>query len=92
LDQGRQGGWVVWNESLSFLHWKPSVGLTVQLFDFKTQRIRQIAKLSADRNIDESVYNSLEVSPDGSWLLYVRADPESDVMLLENFRSSRGWH
>jgi hypothetical protein len=92
LNRGRQGGWALWKEGISFFHWKPSVGPTVQLFDLKSHRIQQIAKLPVGTNMDESVYNSLEVSPDGSWLLYVRADPESDVMLLENFRFSRGRH
>jgi hypothetical protein len=35
---------------------------------------------------DQPHIGGLSVSPDGRWILYVREESESDIMLVENFR------
>jgi Tol biopolymer transport system component len=53
---------------------------SVRYFDFATKHVRQIFKVEKDFD------DSLSVSPDGRWILYTQADPDSaDIMLVENF-------
>jgi hypothetical protein len=86
LDKAREGDWALWGGGVCFFLWKPGVGPTIQFLEPKTHRSRQIAELPNDFQMDESNYAPIAVSPDGKWLLYVRQDLESDVMLMEGFR------
>lgn len=54
---------------------------SVWYFDSATRKARKIFDAEKHHN------NSLSVSPDGRWILYTQIDrPNSDIMLVENFR------
>ena len=53
---------------------------SIQYFDFATRQARKI--FESDKEYD----NSLSVSPDGRWILYSRAEENSDIMLVDHFR------
>jgi len=54
---------------------------SVRYFDFATKQVHQIFE------VNKGFQDSLSVSPDGRWILYTQADPDSaNIMLVENFR------
>jgi Tol biopolymer transport system component len=54
---------------------------SVWYFESATRKVRKIFDAEKHHN------NSLSVSPDGRWILYTQIDrPNSDIMLVENFR------
>ncbi len=58
----------------------------LEFFNFSTRRLKKFAELPSDvRGTFEEP--GMRVSPDGSWVLYDRADHiESAIQLVENFR------
>jgi Tol biopolymer transport system component/DNA-binding winged helix-turn-helix (wHTH) protein len=53
---------------------------SIQYFDLATRQVRKIFEL------DKEYDNSLSVSPDGRWILYTRAEENSDIMLVDHFK------
>ncbi len=57
----------------------------VRFLDFATQRVRTITSIDLGSLVAGGQY--FDVSADGQWILFDRADQvESDIMLVENFR------
>ena len=81
-----RGCWDVRNDGLYFVDFAEgarSGNWFVKRLDLDSGEVVEIASL--DR--EPGPANCLTVSPDGSWLLYTRQEPdEQDLMLLDNFR------
>ena len=56
-------------------------GPTIELFDFATGEVSHVAVLE-----HRPLCWHFSVSPDAQWILYVRNEEETDIMLVENFR------
>ena len=53
---------------------------SVRYFDFATNQVVRVFE------VDKPFQDSLSVSPDGRWILYTQAEPDTaDIMLVENF-------
>jgi len=74
--------WTVWESSLLYVDCQD---LMIRMLDLET---REITDLAAPINEEQLFkYLSLDVSPDGQWLLFSRIDrAASDLILIEAFR------
>ena len=84
--QAFRGCWDVRNDGLYFVDFaegERSGNWFVKRLDPNSGEVVEIATLGGE----PSLSNCVNVSPDGSWLLYSRPEPdEQDLMLLDNFR------
>ena len=73
--------WTLWERNLVYLDCQD---LAIKMLDLGTRETRVLADVYTDKQISE--YLSLDVSPDGQWLIYSRFDGGgSDLMLVEPF-------
>jgi hypothetical protein len=85
LDQGTSGHWAVALRGIYFVVPLSSRGPVVEFFNFKTQRITQIAGLPEDTRLD-MIDPAFTISPDAETILYGQAIPPGNIMVVENFR------
>ena len=73
--------WTLTDKGIYFVNREAEPGPTIELFDFASEEVSHVAVLE-----DPPASWGLSVSPDEQWILYVREESESDIMLVENFR------
>jgi serine/threonine protein kinase len=74
-------GWVPFADGVYFHHWDEKGVGSIQFFDFATQKTKKIINLQSSRQ------GYMDVSPDRRYILYThKEEPESDIMLVENWR------
>ena len=81
LEKVRGGDWTLTDKGIHFFNREAEPGPTIELFDFATGKVGPVAVLE-----HPPLNRWLSVSPDEQWILYVRDESESDIMLVENFR------
>jgi Tol biopolymer transport system component/serine/threonine protein kinase len=78
------GFWTVADRGIYFMNPEAKPRPAVELFDFTTQEMSHVVAI--EKGLPRSG-NSLAVSPDGQWLLYVQQEQSgANIMLVENFR------
>jgi hypothetical protein len=76
--------WVDWTPSekgIFYFNREVEPGAAIEFFDFATGDVSPVAALE-----HPNAFWGPSVSPDEQWILYVRFEVESDIMLVENFR------
>ncbi len=81
LEKVRCCDWTPTDKGIYFVNREAEPGPTIELFDFATGKVGHVAVPE-----DPPASWGLSVSPDEQWILYVRDESESDIMLVENFR------
>ncbi len=79
--------WVLTERGVFFVSWKQVQPLerswSVEFVPYDRSEIREVAALGTGRVVD----SGCSISPDGRWLLYVRAnEEETNIVMVENFR------
>jgi Tol biopolymer transport system component/predicted Ser/Thr protein kinase len=81
LGQVRFCDWTVFERGICYLNREAEPGPAIELFEFGSGQVSRVAVLE-----EQPSPWGLSVSPDGRWILYVREESTSDLMLVENFR------
>lgn len=77
-----ENAWTVWESNLVYVDCKDRV---IKILDLDTQQTRELAAPLVKEQMFE--YLSLDVSPDGQWILFSRIDrAASDLILIEQFQ------
>jgi Tol biopolymer transport system component/DNA-binding winged helix-turn-helix (wHTH) protein len=84
LKQGKPGLWTVSQRGIYLLNPSPR-GVTVDLFNFATDRITQLTVLPEYTDLD-TLNPSFTVSPDARTMLYDQIIFSGNIMVVENFR------
>jgi Tol biopolymer transport system component/tRNA A-37 threonylcarbamoyl transferase component Bud32 len=80
LEHVRFLDWALFDEGICYINREAERGPVIEFFEFSTEKVRQITEL------DGQLGPGFTVSPDGRWILFVRENAQSDIMLVENFR------
>jgi Tol biopolymer transport system component len=81
LDSVSWQDWGLFEKGICFLRRVPPARTALDCYDFATGSIRTVAELEHPPH-----WGGMSVSPDGRWILYVKTESQSDLMLVENFR------
>ena len=78
------GNWAVVDDGIYFMKRDSKVGVTIEFYNFATQRINQLAALGQIK----TWVQGMAVSPDRQWILYTQVDPgnTTNITMVENFR------
>jgi Tol biopolymer transport system component len=72
--------WDLFERGICYLNFAADPGPVVELYEFDTGRVSPIIVLDED-----TIPYGLSVSPDGRWILFVKREEQSDLMLVESF-------
>ena len=87
LDQPKLGYWGCWavvNDGIYFINTEVKQHPVIELFNFATRRVRQIATMEKEV---VPLNAGFAISPDSRWILYAQVDQSGgDIVMVENFR------
>ena len=82
LDVVPSGGWTFWRQLLVYGAVDERKRSYIAQLDLHTGKTTELISLG-DSRFDG---DNLSVSPDGRWILYVRAETSADIVQVRNFR------
>jgi hypothetical protein len=81
LDSVYWFNWDVFERGICYLDFEAQPKPRIGFYEFATSRVRPVLEFEER----PSVFG-MSVSPDGRWILYVKSESWSDIMLVEGFR------